>query len=146
MTTVSSTYQRFPTRAVAAGAAAGFGGIAIWVLLAGVAGEERSFAAVLIGLLVGYAARTVAKPLWWQVQVVSVAITIPALFVGQYLAVRQHVMSDLAATGNPSAVPLLLDPMSTATVVFSWLGLYPFDLLLWVIGIAVAWLVPLSRP
>lgn len=145
MTTVSSSYRTFPLRALGAGALAAVGGIAIWVVLAGAAGEERSFAAILIGLLSGYAARSVAQPLWWQVQLAAAAVALPAIFVGQYLAIRQHVITDLEELGVETAVPLFLNPISMATVVFGWLSLYPVDIALWAIALTTAWLIPLNR-
>jgi hypothetical protein len=140
----SPALREIPLRSTGYGSAAALGGMALWLVFAAL-GVERAYPALLLGLGVGLATRAGASYLWPAIQGLSTGITAFALVLGQYLAVRQAVADDLRALGHVGGVPWILAPDAMLEITFSWLGLYPLDIVFWVGALAIAWLVPAAR-
>lgn len=122
--------------AVLAGLAAAVVSALVWYGIVVLTNYQIGLVAVGVGFLVGLAV-TVGSggrrglPL----QIVSVAITLPAMALGEYLVVRHFVAAE-------QAVPWLLPPGVMLKLVVAGLEADPLTLLFWAIALWTAFKLP----
>ena len=131
----------FPLRAALLSGLGAVLGAVLWVLIAIAADLERTFPAILIGVLAGAAPRLEPRR-GRSVQILALSMTFIGLAVVQYFVVRHSVVTELVEAGRNRSLPMFLTPAAMWSVTTGWLRVYPIDAFFWLISLAAGYLLP----
>jgi hypothetical protein len=134
-----------PIFALLAGLAAAVVGILIWYGLVVITNYHLGFVAIVIGWLVAIAVVLGAgRKRGPGLQALSIAITLVALVISQWLIVRYFSVQALAELGFKE-IPLLLPLGTMLDLVITSLGEDPLALVFWALALWAAFSTPARR-
>ena len=134
-----------PVFALLAGLAAAVVGILIWYGLVVITNYHLGFFAIAIGWLVGIATVLgTGRKRGPGLQALSVAITLVALVISQWLIVRYFSVQALAELGFKE-IPLLLPPGTMLDLVLTSISEDPLGLIFWALALWAAFATPARR-
>ncbi|HEY3524211.1 MAG TPA: hypothetical protein VGK63_10960 [Candidatus Limnocylindrales bacterium] len=118
---------------------------AVWYLVVTATHIQSGIVAIAVGWIVGQAVVLAAGRRSMALVVVSVAWTLVALGVAQYLIAVRLVNDVLADAGAGVSLPLFTSPGDSVDLLVAWLQDDPLTLVFWAIALFEAVVIPWRR-
>jgi hypothetical protein len=131
--------------AIVGGAIGAIVSAAVWYLVVTATHVQAGIVAIAVGWIVGQAVVLTSGRRSLDLVAVSVAWTVAALVLAQYLIAIRLLNDLLAEAGADFQLPLFVSPGATIDVVVAWLQDDPLTLLFWAIALFEAVAIPWRR-